>query len=75
MALAPLTARKFQYAYETEAEVICAALNKGKYPAVALGSAVVSKCRPTKKLDTILGKFSYEETSPSDYDLKQVESV
>ncbi|KAE9526028.1 MULTISPECIES: hypothetical protein [Testudinibacter] len=72
MALAPLVVRKFECASEQDAEQICVALNKAKYRSVALGSAVVSQCRPTKKLEGILAKVNPVEVIPSDYDLEQI---
>ncbi|MGR3807917.1 hypothetical protein SAMN05660772_02563 [Pasteurella testudinis DSM 23072] len=75
MALAPLVVRKFECSSENDAAQICAALNKAKYHSIALGSAVVSQCRPTKKLEGILAKVNLTEVIPSNYDLEQIQTM
>lgn len=75
MALAPMSIRKFECLSEVDAEQICSALNKAKYVSITLGSAVVSQCRATKKLDGILAKVNLTEVVPSEYDLEQIQTV
>lgn len=75
MALTALELRKFEFDSEPEAAQICTALNKGKYTAIALGSAVVSQCRNTKKLGKILNKHPYTEVILSEYDKDKILSI
>ncbi|MGR6981194.1 hypothetical protein ACUHGC_07290 [Testudinibacter sp. P27/CKL/0425] len=67
--------RKFECSSESDAQQLCSALNKAKYVSITLGSAVVSQCRPTKKLDGILAKANPMEVIPSDFDLAQLQAV
>lgn len=75
MALAPLELRKFQFGTEDDATDACAALNKIKYVSTALGSAVLTQCRPTKKLEKALAKYTFDEADLSDYDKEQISTV
>lgn len=75
MALAPLELRKFEFSTEADASDACAALNKIKYVSTALGSAVLTQCRPTKKLEKALAKYAFDEVGLSDYDRDQINSV
>lgn len=75
MALAPLELRKFQFNTEEDAENACSALNKIKYVSTTLGSAVLTQCRPTKKLEKALVKYTFDEVDLSDYDKEQINKV
>lgn len=69
-----LITKKFQLNNEDEAKKLQESLDKINYQSIALGSAVVSKCRQTKKLEKVLVKFDHSEFIPSDYDVEKLDA-
>lgn len=70
-----LITKKFELTSESDAKSLTKKLNTNKYKSIQLGSAVISACRQTKKLDTILKPFKFDEIEPNEYDLEQLENI
>lgn len=67
--------KKFELENENEAKMLVLKLNNVNYKSIHMGAGVVSKCRQTKKLDSILGGFNIVEFIPSDYDLNEISKI
>lgn len=70
-----LITKKFQLTTEDDAMLLKEALDKINYKSITLGSAVVSQCRQTKKLEKVLIKFDHSEYIPSDYDIQTLKDA
>lgn len=72
MSKMKLITKKFQLSSEKEAFELVKELNAGKYTSIQMGTAVVSRCRQTKKLSKMIAKHKLEEFMPSDYDEAEI---